>query len=92
MWSSTTAGTVGGTGTPVLAMALSQQVSQRGGGELLASVSDPAAVSSAEPDGPEHTQMIGFDPRTGRSQAMPLLGDAYTATSADVNGDGVSPG
>ena len=124
VWSYQTASTVGGTDTPVLGMALDQQ----GSGELLASVSDPVAVSSAEPDGPEHTQLIGFDlrtgqidwkqdgalssdqltayqgrfltvgydetaysydPRTGRSQAMPLLGDAYTATSADVNGDGV---
>ncbi|WP_160311588.1 outer membrane protein assembly factor BamB family protein [Streptacidiphilus melanogenes] len=62
LWTYTTASTVGGPNAPTLALAY-----RTGGhGEVVASVSDPGNPTASLPDGPEHTQLIGFDARDGR--------------------------
>ncbi|SEK53061.1 PQQ-binding-like beta-propeller repeat protein [Streptacidiphilus jiangxiensis] len=74
LWSYTTASTVGGPDAPTMALADS-------GGELVASVSDPAAPTAALPGGPEHVQLIGFDPASGRldwRREGALAGDTLT--------------
>ena len=78
LWSYTTASTVGGANAPTLALSSLSQ----GSGEVVASVSDPVADSAADPDGPEHTQVIGFDATTGGidwKQEGALSGDQLTS-------------
>ena len=51
------------------------------GGEVVASLSDPAADTAANPAGPEHTQVIGFDAGSGKidwHREGALAGDQFT--------------
>ncbi|WP_370110170.1 hypothetical protein [Streptacidiphilus sp. MAP12-33] len=74
LWSATTASTVGGANAPTMALT-------ENGGELVASVSDPAADTATLPNGPEHVQVLGFDPNSGRidwRREGALAGDTLT--------------
>ena len=77
VWSHTTASTVGGPNAPVLAL----QYDTHGSGEVVASVSDPANDSAALQNGPEHTQVLGFDAKSGSvdwKQEGSVSGDQLT--------------
>ncbi|MBF9069017.1 outer membrane protein assembly factor BamB family protein [Streptacidiphilus fuscans] len=77
LWSYTTASTVSGPNAPTMALAYPTD----GRGEVVASVSDPNNPSASLPDGPEHTQLIGFDPRDGHvdwQNQGALSGDTLT--------------
>ena len=62
LWSYTTASTVGGAETPVLALAFDSR------GSVVASVSDPVQDTAADPAGPEHTQLIAVDAGSGKAE------------------------
>nr|WSX75432.1 S53 family peptidase [Streptomyces sp. NBC_00899] len=77
VWSQTTASTVGGPNAPVLAL----QYDTHGSGEVVASVSDPANDSATLQNGPEHTQVLGFDAQSGSvdwKQEGSVSGDQLT--------------
>ncbi|MFC1432201.1 hypothetical protein ACEZDB_16255 [Streptacidiphilus sp. N1-3] len=78
LWQHTTASSVGGANAPTLALSSTS----RGSGEVVASVSDPEADSAADPDGPQHTQVIGFNATSGAvdwKQQGALSGDQFTS-------------
>ncbi|MFC1416676.1 hypothetical protein [Streptacidiphilus cavernicola] len=77
LWSHTTASTVGGANAPTLALAFDTH----GGGQVIASVSDPAQDTAAAPQAPEHTQLIAFDSGSGKTdwrQQGAVSGDQLT--------------
>ncbi|RPE37593.1 hypothetical protein EDD90_0444 [Streptomyces sp. Ag109_O5-1] len=60
LWSYTSASTVGGYNAPTMQLAADEK-----GGEVFASLSDPATAKAATPAGPEHTQLVGLNAATG---------------------------